>query len=42
MNPLPDTPLRLSSDIRQLIEAANANGGPDNITAIIVQLETLS
>ncbi len=27
---------------RQLIDAANANGGPDNITAIIVQLETLS
>jgi serine/threonine protein phosphatase PrpC len=27
---------------RQLIAAANANGGPDNITAIIVQLETLS
>jgi PPM family protein phosphatase len=27
---------------RQLIDAANANGGPDNITAILVQLETLS
>jgi protein phosphatase len=27
---------------RNLIDAANANGGPDNITAIIIQLETLS
>jgi len=27
---------------RKLIDAANANGGPDNITVIIVQLETLS
>ncbi len=27
---------------RKLIDAANTNGGPDNITAIIVQLETLS
>ena len=27
---------------RRLIDAANANGGPDNITAILVQLETLS
>ena len=26
---------------RQLIAAANANGGPDNITAIIIQLEAL-
>jgi serine/threonine protein phosphatase PrpC len=26
---------------RQLIAAANANGGPDNITAIIVQMESL-
>ncbi len=26
---------------RKLIEAANANGGPDNITAVIVQVETL-
>ena len=25
----------------QLIEAANANGGPDNITAIIVQMDSL-
>lgn len=27
---------------RDLIAAANANGGPDNITAVIVQVETLS
>jgi PPM family protein phosphatase len=27
---------------RQLIDAANAHGGPDNITAVLVQLETLS
>lgn len=26
---------------RQLIDAANANGGPDNITAVIVQMESL-
>lgn len=26
---------------RKLIDAANANGGPDNITAIIIQLEAL-
>ena len=27
---------------RKLIEAANANGGPDNITAVIVHVESLS
>ena len=27
---------------RKLIDAANANGGPDNITAVIIQVESLS